>query len=135
MRVQDQAIELPDGSTEFGPPKTEAGRRVAPVPAEVLPAITEHLATHVGPDPEALLFTASNGEPLRRTKFRQRWLRACTKAKVTGLHFHDLRHTGLNLYTQQGATLAELQGIAGHKSVAAVMRYQHSTLERHGGSR
>ncbi|HEY7916912.1 MAG TPA: hypothetical protein VIC86_08015 [Acidimicrobiales bacterium] len=38
---------------------------------------------------------------------------------------------GLESGHGQGATLAELKGIAGHKSVAAVMRYQHSTLERH----
>lgn len=131
VRVTDQAIELADGSTIFGPPKTKAGVRTVPIPKDVLPSIVEHLAACVGPDPEVLLFTASNGAPLRRTKFRSRWLRACEKAEIPELHFHDLRHTGLTLYAQQGATLAELQGIAGHKSVAAVMRYQHSTLERH----
>ena len=107
VRVERQALELANGSTIFGQPKTKAGIRTAPIPKDVLPVIVDHLATNVGAAPEALVFTASNGAPLRRTKFRYRWLRACTKAEVTGLHFHDLRHTGLTLYAQQGATLAD----------------------------
>jgi integrase len=93
-------------------------------------ALELHLAEHVEADPEALLFTASNGGPLRRTKFRDRWLRACVKAGVTGLHFHDLRGSGATLAATSGATIAELMHRLGHKSATAAMRYQHATVER-----
>jgi integrase len=128
--ITDQAVELADGSTVFGPPKTAAGRRKVAIPDSVFTAIEYHLDIHVGPDPEALLFSASNGAPLRRTKFRSRWLRACTKAKVTGLHFHDLRGSGATLAATQGATIAELMNRLGHTSATAAMRYQHATAER-----
>ncbi len=130
LTVTDQAIELADGSTMFGPPKTPAGVRKVAIPDSVFATIEDHLDAHVGVDPDALLFTASNGTPLRRTKFRSRWLRACKKAGVTGLHFHDLRGSGATLAAQQGATIAELMNRLGHKSATAAMRYQHATAER-----
>lgn len=130
VTVEHQAVELADGSTVFGPPKTAAGRRKVAIPDGVFAAIEDHLDTHVGAAPDSLLFTASNGAPLRRTKFRQRWLRACEKAKVTGLHFHDLRGSGATLAAHQGATIAELMNRLGHKSATAAMRYQHATAER-----
>ena len=130
VSVEDQAIELANGSTIFGPPKTDAGIRTVRIPEEVWPAIEAHLDTHVDASPEALLFTASNGQPLRRTKFRSRWVRACTKAGIAGLHFHDLRGSGATLAGQNGASLAELMHRLGHRSVKAAMRYQHATGER-----
>lgn len=130
ITVEDQAIELANGSTIFGPPKTAAGRRQVAIPDSVFASIEDHLDSYVAADPEALLFTASNATPLRRTKFRSRWLRACKKAKVTGLHFHDLRGSGATLAATQGATIAELMNRLGHKSATAAMRYQHATLER-----
>jgi integrase len=130
VTAEDQAIELADGSTIFGPPKTAPGRRTVAIPAAVITAIEAHLEDHVDPDPEALLFTASNGGPLRRTKFRDRWLRACEKAGVADLHFHDLRGSGATLAATSGATIAELMARLGHRSPAAAMRYQHATIER-----
>lgn len=49
---------------------------------------------------------------------------------LEGLRFHDLRHTGLTLAGEAGATLAELMARAGHSDVGAAMIYQHASLER-----
>jgi integrase len=46
------------------------------------------------------------------------------------LHFHDLRHSALTLAAATGATVAELQALAGHASPQAAMRYQHATQDR-----
>jgi integrase len=130
VSVEDQAVELANGSTVFGPPKTDAGRRTVAIPEAIMADLEAHLADHVGPDADALLFTSSTGGPLRRSKFRSRWLRACAKVGVTGLHFHDLRGSGATLAATQGATLAELMNRLGHRSATAAMRYQHATAER-----
>ncbi len=45
-------------------------------------------------------------------------------------HFHDLRHAGLTLSAQSGATLAEVMRRAGHSSSAAAIRYQHAADRR-----
>ena len=42
-------------------PKSEAGTRDVAVPPHLLPVIAEHLAVHVGHEPDALLFPAANG--------------------------------------------------------------------------
>ena len=92
--IEEQAVELAGGKVAFGPPKTAAGRRKVAVPPELLPLLEQHLADHVGPEPEALVFTSPEGHPLRRTKLRARWAAACQTAGIEGLHFHDLRGSG-----------------------------------------
>ena len=52
-------------------------------------------------------------------------------ARVTGLHFHDLRGSGASWAAIAGATLPELMHRLGHKTHTAALRYQHSTSERH----
>jgi hypothetical protein len=58
----------------FGPPKTRAGRRTVGLPRAVVEELAAHLA---GPgDPEAFVFTAPQGGPLRVIAFRARvWRR------------------------------------------------------------
>ena len=130
IRVEENAVELSSGRTIFGPPKTDAGRRTVAVPPELVPALETHLAEYVGPEPDALVFTSPEGHPLRRTKFRLRWVVACEAAGISGLHFHDLRGSGATWAAHAGATLAELMNRLGHASPNMAMRYQHATEER-----
>lgn len=46
---------------------------------------------------------------------------------LTGLHFHDLRHTGNTLAAQSGASLADLKARMGQDSDRAALIYQHAT--------
>lgn len=130
IAVEENAVELAGGRVEFGPPKTAAGQRTIALDPDLAKMVEAHLAEHVGTDPDALLFTSPEGHPLRRTKFRHRWLAACSAAKVPGLHFHDLRGSCLTLAAQTGATTAELMHLAGHTTPTVAMRYQHATVER-----
>jgi len=58
------------------------------------------------------------------------WKFARMKAGLPDAHFHDLRHAGLTLSAQAGATLAEVMRRAGHSSAAAALRYQHAADQR-----
>ena len=42
-KVEEQAIERANGRTEFGPPKTEAGKRTTTLPKDALEALRDHL--------------------------------------------------------------------------------------------
>ena len=100
------------------------------VPEELISGLEEHLLALVGSETDALVFTSPEGHPLRRTKFRTKWLAACDKAGATGLHFHDLRGSGATWAATTGATVAELMARLGHSTATVAMRYQHTTLDR-----
>lgn len=64
---------------------------------------------------------------------------ACRRAKmnpddekdpgITGLRFHDLRHTALTWMLQGGADIVSVSKIAGHSSIIMTQRYCHATPE------
>ncbi len=54
---------------------------------------------------------------------------AVTKAEIKDVRFHDLRHTAATYLLESGATLTELAGILGHKTLAMVKRYAHVSDE------
>jgi hypothetical protein len=72
-----------DGTTVEKAPKRDAGRRTIAIPANVVPAITDHLQRHVGLAPEALLFDCTD----RALGFA--WDRARRTVGRPDLHLHD----------------------------------------------
>jgi Phage integrase family len=76
---------------------------------------------------ETVLVTcAASGWQLRR----RIWLRACQLAGLSGVHFHDLRHTGNQLAANEGANLRELMDRMGQSSTQAALIYLHRSDER-----
>jgi integrase len=91
--------------------------------------LEEHLAVHVGPGPDALMFTASKGGPLFRSTFaRDVWHAAVTRAGLDGVTFPGLRHSFVAILVAAGCNAREVSEWAGHNSVAF-------TLTRYGGDR
>ena len=129
IRVEGQLVELAGGKVVFKEPKSDSSRTVA-VPPELVTILEDHLAEHVGSGPDSLMFTSPEGHPLRRTKFRPRWLAACEMVGVSGLHLHDLRGSGATWAAREGATVAELVDHLGHRTPTVAMRYQHASAER-----
>jgi integrase len=67
------------------------------------------------------------GGPIRRGNFNKMsaWPQAVASIGMTGLHFHDLRHTGNQFAANSGAALRDLMARMGHDSERAAMIYQH----------
>ena len=121
------------GEPHVGPPKTEAGVRTVSVPPHIAAAITEHLAKHTAAGADALLFPAEprGTRQMNPTTFAYHLKRAVGRTPLPPtFRFHWLRHTGLTLAAQSGATIAELQARAGHSTASTVMLYQHATSVR-----
>lgn len=57
-----------------------------------------------------------------------RWRLARKAAKVTGLHFHDLRHEGLSRMAEKGLNLGELMEQSGHRTAQVVARYLNAKV-------
>jgi integrase len=53
------------------------------------------------------------------------WRKACIRAGLPTLRFHDLRHTWASWHVQSGTPLAVLQELGGWASLAMVQRYAH----------
>jgi len=50
---------------------------------------------------------------------------ALKAAGITDFHWHDLRHTAASYLAMNGASLAEIAEVLGHKTLAMVKRYAH----------
>lgn len=65
--------------------------------------------------------------------FQSAWDWAVERAKLEDFKFHDLRHTAASTLAMNGATLAELAEVLGHRTLAMVKRYSHFTEGHTGG--
>ncbi|MCD1285717.1 MULTISPECIES: tyrosine-type recombinase/integrase [unclassified Brevibacterium] len=119
---------------DFSAPKSEAGKRALSVPRIMLEPLRKHLEDYVAPEAKAPVVPASTGGsvPLSHTRWGYTWgeARQAVESVARGFRFHDLRHTGLTIFAQEGATLAELMRRGGHSDMRVVLRYQHSTMTR-----
>jgi integrase len=62
-----------------------------------------------------VILTTGKGGAWKKRWFNDCWLDACTKAKITGLHFHDLRGTAITMLAEAGCTVPEIASVTGHK--------------------
>ena len=127
VRVRAAYVERSTGEMLVGPPKSKAGRRVVGIPDAIIPTLRDHLSVFVKDEPGALVFPGVRGGPLRRGNFNKMsaWPHAVEAIGMTGLHFHDLRHTGNQFAAHSGAGLRDLMTRMGHDSERAAMIYQH----------
>jgi integrase len=53
------------------------------------------------------------------------WETALKRDEIETFRFHDLRHSAASYLAMNGATLLEIAGILGHKTLQMVKRYSH----------
>ncbi|GAB2613965.1 site-specific integrase [Pseudactinotalea suaedae] len=110
-------------------PKADSARSIA-IPRFLLPDLVTHLDAFTSAMPTSTVLRGRRrDERVSQTAFDNSWRQARKDVRPT-FRFHDLRHTGLTIYAQQGATLAELLHRGGHSDVSVALRYQHATVER-----
>ncbi len=75
------------------------------------------------PKRSTIMLTTSDGKPWTPDGFRASWGKACKRAGVVGVTFHDLRGTAVTRLALVGATEAEIATITGHslRSVRAII--------------
>jgi integrase len=59
----------------------------------------------------------------------QDFAKACRKAGISGLHFHDLRHEATSRLFEKGFDTMEVRTITGHKTLQMLARYTHLRAE------
>ena len=128
VSVKRQVVET-DAGPEESPPKVGSQRTVY-LPAQGVEALDEHLRIRGSNAPTDHLFARPDDSMLRAHHVHAAWSTARKRASLPGAHLHDLRHAGLTLAAQSGATLAEVMRRAGHSSARAAMIYQHAAERR-----
>lgn len=96
----------------------------------LLPELEQYFSDYSEQTPDGRVFVGPTGVTPIRPNFSSIWARTLTKAGVSGIHFHDLRHAGNHFAAISGASTRELLGRMGHVSVNAAMVYQHRTASR-----
>ena len=75
-----------------------------------------------------LIFPSKENAPQKPQKpinLRAPWEAAVKKAELADFHFHDLRHSAASYLAMNGASLAEIAEVLGHKTLQMVKRYAH----------
>lgn len=119
-RPDEGFIELCDGET-----KTGEGRRV-PFGSEVGIPLRQWMNGRKD-KPDSLLFVSRNGNYLGN--FRRAFRRACRRAGISGLWFHDFRHTAVTNMRKADVDTSVIMAISGHKTMAMFNRYNRVDLE------
>lgn len=118
-------VTLPDTRTKNGEP------RVLPLTHHALALLRERVKVRrIDTD---LIFPARDRyrrlraatAPLPPADLRTPFETALKRSGITGFRWHDLRHTAASYLAMNGATLAEIAEILGHKTLAMVKRYSH----------
>lgn len=108
-----ESVTSVNGFLVWGTPKGHARRWVS-VPRFVADRLGRHV---VGREPNDLVFTSPQGEPLRAGNFRRDvFTPAAQRLGLGGLVPHGLRHTAASLAIAAGADVKVVQQMLGHKS-------------------
>ena len=91
-----------------------------------LPVLKKMLA-HRGNDELPIFANEITGKPFT---FQKQWTKARQMAGLENFKFHDLRHTCGSYLANEGAQLADISTILGHKSYTTTKKYIHLSSER-----
>lgn len=97
-------------------------RRVVPLVGKALEVMKDHSKLKRIDTP--LLFPG-RVKPSTPIDLRAPWKDALTAAGIEDFRFHDLRHSAASYLAMNGASLAEIAEVLGHKTLQMVKRYAH----------
>lgn len=72
-----------------------------------------------------LVFANTKTRDVKPLLIRTAWETSLKKAGIENFKFHDLRHTAASYLAMNGASLAEIAEVLGHKTLQMVKRYAH----------
>lgn len=96
--------------------------RVVPLMGKALELLKEHAQVRRIDSP--LVFPGKN-DPTKPLNLRLQWEAALKTARINDFRFHDLRHSAASYLAMNGASLAEIAEVLGHKTLQMVKRYAH----------
>lgn len=129
ITIEHQLGDYASDRSMFTATKTPRKTPTVPIPKVLMDVIQNHLNQFTKSDPDALVFTTSNGYPLYKGRMSW-WVTAKRRLNLDHLHFHDLRHTGQTMAMEKGASAQDLKRRAGQSSDNAMRIYLHGNPKR-----
>ena len=128
MNLKWNDVDLKQGRITLHHTKNRE-RRVVPLTGHALETIKVH--SRVRRIDSDLLFPGLN--PHKPMDLREPWLQALRKAGINDFRFHDLRHSAASYLAMNGASLADIAEVLGHKTLQMVKRYSHLSEQHTAG--
>ncbi|ARO88663.1 site-specific integrase [Nitrosospira lacus] len=125
MGLTWDVVDLPKGRAVLHDTKNGERRPVA-ITGHALDLIKE--LSKVRRIDSKLLFPSKDKAIQKPMDLRSPWETAVKRAGLDNFHFHDLRHTAASYFAMNGASLAEIAEILGHKTLQMVRRYAHFSV-------
>lgn len=135
LTVTSNRVAVAGGAAEADP-KTEAGRRVLPIPDELLPILRrarqrsreEQLAAGSKWVGQGYVVADELGNPYHPDTLYKYWSRILKDGGLPHVRLHDARHSCATLMHQRGVPLAVIAAWLGHTDASFTLRtYAHSS--------
>ena len=112
VHLERRYVHLPD--TENGDSRDVP---LSPVALELLRDLLRNKS------PDQLVF------PIHYEALKSAWRRACSRAGISDLRFHDLRLEATSRFFEKGLNVMEVAAITGYKDLRMLQRYTHLRAE------
>lgn len=126
MHLTWDAVDLDRGMILLAPEKTKTGeRRAVPLVGHALERMKARARIRRIDTTYVFAGTRKPGQKAKPVDLQAAWIGALERAGIEGFVFHDLRHTAASYLAMNGASIAEIAAVLGHKTLAMVQRYSH----------
>ena len=135
LSVARSAVQCPGGKVVFKAPKTVRSRRTVALSPQTCIVLRQYLDNQMAIrarldikkwPKDALVFSQLNGDPLKGNTVWKAWNTMLKRMGITGIRFHDIRHTMATLMLQAGVHPKIVQERLGHASIATTLDlYSH----------
>jgi len=129
--VDRQMLTPAQGGPHLGPTKTSASVRTVPINDSMVAELNRHMRDYPPLEIEpgaTLIFTNSNGRPLRRNTIGASWdaMRTALDLPAEARGWHSLRHTYASALIHAGLSVKTVQARLGHASATETLEvYSH----------
>ena len=134
MTTRRSLVRLQNGTYVTDEPKTSSGARSLDLAPSTCLILKQHRAGQerdvellgIPPSQANFVFGHPDGTPRSPSTVTQQFRRIASRAGLSGVRLHDLRHTHASLMLQQGTDIKTISTRLGHSSVAFTMdTYAH----------
>jgi integrase len=134
MSISRSAFQMPGGKVEFKTVKTARSRRMIALSPQTCVALRHYLDNQmeirarlgIPFKNDALVFSHLDGSPLKGNSVWAAWHKMLITMGITGIRFHDIRHTMATAMLQAGVHPKIVQERLGHASISTTLDiYSH----------